>query len=185
MYRFSIGRCKSIMNYRQYANSSPRTLHVPPWPLLWIALHYEIAYNKVARRCTAITANSLSERCPARSRLFVDPFGESPLSRRAGLNADTRLLKIALLPAHRSPHPYYSRRPPDLFEFHSDFNYLAFPARDRKDTRSRSQLIRANVSLQLSHRDLFPAVSPHLHFRRFNWSRPPRSTLIATYFCEH
>jgi len=62
----AIDPCKSIMNYRWYANLL--SLHFSP--LLSITLHYEIACNKVARRCTAIIANSLSDRCPARSGLF-------------------------------------------------------------------------------------------------------------------
>lgn len=66
--------------------------------------------------------------------------------------ADMRLLKVDLLPAHRSPppHPYRPRRflpVPDLFEFYLDFNYFAFLALDRRDTLGRSQLIRANVPL--------------------------------------
>lgn len=58
------------MNYRWYANLPPRTLPISSPPLLSITLHYEIACHKVVRCCTAITANSLSERCLARSRLF-------------------------------------------------------------------------------------------------------------------
>jgi len=96
---------------------------------------------------------------------FVDPFGES-LSKKAGLvNADTRLLKVNLLPdsSISSPLPFYNTRRPfaaDLFEFHSGFNYLAFPALDRKDTPSRSQLIRASVSRRFPRRFISRRDSP-------------------------
>lgn len=97
---------KSIVNCQRYANSSPGSTSLS---LLSIALHYEIACNEVARRCTAIIANSLSERCLARSRLFRWSFWRT--SWRTGLvSADTRLLKVDLLSAHRSPFVSLSLR---------------------------------------------------------------------------
>lgn len=81
-----------------------------------------------------------------------------------------------------SAFPFAPPRRPfvaDLFEFHFDFNYLAFLALGRKDTLSRSQLIRANVPLRLSPSlsrcGSFLAVIPRLRFRRVNCPRPPRS----------
>lgn len=46
------------------------------------------------------------------------------------------------------------------------------------------------LSLFLSRRDLFFAVTPRLHFRQFNWAQPSRSLLllyivVTTYFCGH